>query len=65
MTRVFENKTLDEIRVGESASIQQSLTQDDLRLWSALTGNVGLDEDLVQARGTTSWAMSLFSSLIS
>ena len=27
MTRIFENKTLDEIRVGESASIQQSLTQ--------------------------------------
>jgi len=65
MTRVFENKTLDEIRVGQSASIQQSLTPGDLRLWSALTGNLGLDEDLVQARGITTWATSLFTSLIS
>jgi phosphate acetyltransferase len=65
MTRVFENKTLDEIRVGQSTSTQQSLTQGDLRVWSALTGNLGLDEDLVQARGTTAWATSLFSSLIS
>jgi len=65
MARIFENKTLDEIRVGESASLQQSLTQGDLRLWSALTGNLGLDEELVQARGTASWATALFSSLIS
>jgi phosphotransacetylase/acyl dehydratase len=65
MTRIFENKTLDEIRVGQSASLEQSLTQGDLRLWSALTGNLGLDEDLVQARATTSWATSLFATLIS
>ncbi len=65
MTRVFENKILDEIRVGESASIQQCLTQGDVRVWSALTGNLGLDEDLVQARAMTSWATSLFASLIS
>ena len=65
MNRIFENKTLDEIRVGDSASLQQSLTQRDLRLWSALTGNLGFDEDLVPARATTSWATSLFSTLIS
>src|SRR5271165_4227542 len=64
MTRIFENKTLEEIRVGDSASIQQSLTQADLRLWAALTGNVGLEEDLVQGRGITTWATSLFASLI-
>jgi phosphate acetyltransferase len=65
MTRIFNNKTLEEIRLGESASIQQTLTQGDLRLWSALTGNLGLDEELVQARGITAWATSLFSTLIS
>ena len=50
MNRIFENKTFDQIRVGDSASLQQTLTQRDLRLWSALTGNLGLDEDLVPAR---------------
>ncbi len=43
MTRIFENRTLEEIRVGESASLEQSLTQGDLRLWSALAGNLGFD----------------------
>ena len=64
MTRVFKNKTLDELRVGDSASIERSLNRADLRLWAALTGNPSLDEDVVEACGITTWATSLFSSLI-
>ena len=64
VTRVLENKTHDEIRVGDCASIERSLNRADLRLWAALTGNPEFDEDFVKARGITTWATSLFSTLI-
>ena len=44
MTRILENKTLDELRVGDSASIERSLHRGDVRLWAAVTGNPNLDE---------------------
>ena len=64
MTRVFESRTIDDIRIGDEASIQRSLNLTDLRLWAALTGNPGLDEDFVATRGVTTWATSLFVTLI-
>ena len=64
MTRILENKTLDEIRVGDSASIERSLNRADLRLWAAVTGNPEFDEDFVAGRVIMTWAMSLFSTLI-
>ena len=64
MTRILENKTLDELRVGDSASIERSLHRGDVRLWAAVTGNPNLDEDFVAARGITTWTTSLFSTLI-
>ena len=41
--RLSENRTIDELRVGESASLRRTLDRGDLRLWSALTGNAGID----------------------
>ena len=64
MTRILENKTLDEIRVADSASIERSLNRADLRLWAAVTGNPEFDEDFVAGRVIMTWAMSLFSTLI-
>jgi phosphotransacetylase/acyl dehydratase len=64
MTSILENKTLDELRVGERASLERTLHRGDLRLWAAVTGNPSLDEDFVATRGITTWATSLFSTLI-
>ena len=64
MTPVIENKTLDEIRIGDSVSIDRSLNRADLRLWAALTGNPNLDDHFVEARGVSTWATSLFVTLI-
>jgi phosphotransacetylase/acyl dehydratase len=64
VTRILENKTLDEMRLGDSASMTRSLIRTDVRLWAAVTGNPSLDEDFVEARGITTWATSLFSTLI-
>lgn len=64
MTLILENETLDELRVGDGASIERSLNRRDLHLWAAVTGNPALDEDFVATRGVTIWAMSLFSTLI-
>jgi phosphate acetyltransferase len=64
MTRIVENKTLDEIRAGDSVSIDRSLNRADLRLWAALTGNPNLDEHFIEARGVSTWATSLFFTLI-
>lgn len=62
--RLSENRTIDELRVGESASLRRTLHRGDLRLWSALTGNAGIDENLVQGHGVGTWALSLFATLI-
>jgi len=64
MTSILENKTLDELRVGDRASFERTLHRGDLRLWAAVTGNPNLDEDFVATRGITTWATSLFSTLI-
>jgi phosphate acetyltransferase len=64
MSELLENHTIDELRVGETASVRHTLHRRDLRLWSALTGNPGIDDGLVQGRGAGTWAMSLFANLI-
>lgn len=46
-TQVLENRTYDEIEVGESASITRTLTKDDIDLFAILSGDVNpahLDE---------------------
>ncbi|MGO9846517.1 MAG: bifunctional enoyl-CoA hydratase/phosphate acetyltransferase [Methylocella sp.] len=64
MTRVFENKTIDEIRVGDSAAITRTLHSADLRALAAVSGNPCLDEDFIAGHGVTQWAASLFSTVI-
>ena len=61
---IVENRTLDEIQLGDSVSLDSSLNRADLRLWAALTGNPNLDEHFVKARGVSIWATSLFVTLI-
>ena len=64
MTRVFENKTIDEMRVGDSAAITRTLHSADLRAWAAVSGNSSLDESFIEGHGLTQWAASLFSTVI-
>ena len=64
MTRVFENKTIDEMRVGDSAAITRTLHSADLRAWAAVSGNPSLDESFIEGHGLTQWAASLFSTVI-
>ena len=42
MNEMIENKTFDEIRVGETASLSRVLRSDDGETWAALTGDVNL-----------------------
>jgi phosphate acetyltransferase len=37
---IFENRTFDEIRLGDSASITRALTRDDIALFAALSGDL-------------------------
>jgi hypothetical protein len=42
MNEMIENKTFDEIRVGDTASLSRTLHSDDGETWAALTGDVNL-----------------------
>src|SRR5271165_4249443 len=63
MERIIENKTFDEIRPGDTASIERNLTANDLRAWSVLLGNssAGVGDGLKQ--GSAGLATALLSSL--
>ena len=39
MTETIENKTFDEIRVGDAASLTKSLRAEEVETWAAVTGN--------------------------
>lgn len=42
MTEMIENKTFDEIQIGESASLARAFRKDDVDTWAAVTGNINL-----------------------
>jgi phosphotransacetylase/acyl dehydratase len=72
MVKIFENKTFDEIMIGESASITRALRPHDVAMLAAVTGNVNLmtlDETaggksmFAQGSGHAAWAATLFSTL--
>jgi acyl dehydratase len=72
MNEMIENKTFDEIRVGETASLSRTLHSDDGETWAALTGDVNLiDLDPSPADssmfpyggGQAMWAAALFSTV--
>jgi phosphate acetyltransferase len=73
MTEMIENKTFDEIRIGDHASLTRALQPGDMEAWAAVTGNISLiDLDpsaadsslLAEGGGNAMWAASLFSVLI-
>ena len=42
MTEIIENKTFDEIQIGDVASLTRSLHSKDLETWASVTGNPNL-----------------------
>jgi phosphotransacetylase/acyl dehydratase len=63
MSETIENKTFDEIKVGDSASITRTFTHQDMEQWAAITGNINLEETFEQGSGQAMWGAMLFSTL--
>ena len=61
MERIIENKTFDEIRPGDTASMQRNLAVTDLRAWSVLLGDGSAC--VYGVKGSAALATALLSSL--
>ena len=73
MAEILENKTFDEIAVGESASLTRALRYEELETWAAVTGNVNLvdavesaaREGIAREGGAFGmWGTALFSTIV-
>ncbi|MFO1126904.1 MAG: bifunctional enoyl-CoA hydratase/phosphate acetyltransferase [Rhodospirillales bacterium] len=63
MSEVIENKTFDEIAVGDTACYTGVLTRDHVERWAALTGNLNINEMFENGSGQAMWAATLFSTI--
>ncbi|MEZ5579611.1 MAG: hypothetical protein R3F40_09505 [Candidatus Competibacteraceae bacterium] len=72
MNDIIENKTFDEIQIGDQASLTRTLDQDGVEALAIITGNfnlIDLDPGPVdtsmygQGGGQTSWSATLFATL--
>ncbi len=72
MTEMIENKTFDEIKVGDTASLVRAFRAEDVETWAAVTGNLNLvdldpsplDSSMFpHGAGQAMWAAALFSTL--
>lgn len=69
-----ENKTFDEIKIGDSATLNKVLTKNDIEFFAVITGNanpVHLNEDYAEKHldnhkvvGHGAWVISLISNLL-
>src|SRR5579883_3515922 len=71
--RIIENKTFDEIAVGETASLSRRLTIEDIELFAVMSGDINpahLDEQYAKASmfqrliGHGMWAGALISTVL-
>ncbi|MFO1420033.1 MAG: bifunctional enoyl-CoA hydratase/phosphate acetyltransferase [Candidatus Competibacteraceae bacterium] len=72
MTEMIENKTFDEIQIGDWASLTRALDQEGIEALAVITGNLNLidldpgpaDTSMFgQGGGQTGWAATLFATL--
>jgi len=72
-TNVIENRTFDEIAIGDSASLSRSLSKDDIALFAVMSGDVNpahLDEPYAESSmfhriiGHGMWGGSLISTVL-
>ncbi len=59
-----QNKTFEEIRLGDTASLQRTLQARDVRAWAAAFGDVGLLADAGDTQGVAGIVTALLSSLV-
>ncbi|WP_462330648.1 MaoC/PaaZ C-terminal domain-containing protein, partial [Thiohalocapsa halophila] len=73
MGDILENRTYDEIQLGQTAELQRILTRDDLALFSKVSGDLNpihMDAAYARAQGAKGvvghslWATGLISSLL-
>lgn len=73
VTEILENKTFDEIRIGDSASVHWMMRAEDLEIWAAVTGNRNLMRAFEvatrqglgsEAASSSLWAAGVFGTLI-
>ncbi len=74
MPAMLENKTFDEIQVGDSAAMTRALRKDDIETWAAITGNINpaFVSDALAKKGITRgegsgsgmWGASLFATIV-
>ncbi|NJO67829.1 MAG: enoyl-CoA hydratase, partial [Rhodospirillales bacterium] len=63
MNEIIENKTFDEIKIGDTASFVGTFTREHVERWAAVTGNLNLPESFEQGGGQAMWAATLFSTI--
>lgn len=63
MSEMIENKTFDEIAVGETASFVGAVTREQIERWAAVTGNLNLPETFESGGGQAMWVATLFSTI--
>ena len=73
MAEILENKTFDEISVGDSASLTRALRYEELETWAVVTGNANLVDAVecaaregISQEGSAfgMWGTALFSTII-
>ncbi len=73
MAEFLENRTYDEIQIGQMAGLERTLTRDDVALFSKVSGDLNpihIDEEYARSQGAKGvvghslWATSLISSLL-
>jgi phosphate acetyltransferase len=73
MSEMLENKTIDELNVGDAASLTWALRKEDLEIWAAVTGDRNLMQGFevaarqgLEAETTSSsmWAAGLFGTIV-
>ena len=73
MGQMLENKTFDEIQVGDSATVSRALREDDIETWAAVTANPNVmtlkeaapgEGEFLEASGVGMWGASMFSAII-
>lgn len=73
MEQILENRTIDEIEIGETASLERVLTQQDIQLFASVSGNINplhTDLEFARASGSTQlvghsmWGAALVSTLL-
>ena len=72
VSNTIENKTFDEIAIGDQASLSRALDKNDVETWAVMTGNVNLiDLDpgpadtsmFARGGGQAGWATVLFTTI--